>query len=238
MGSENLYAPCKRCGKQVRKDEKNCPECGAKQSKIGTYIKVSVGLFVGFIVLVALLSPGDNRKTSAGSSKNAAKSESSAPALPAFPKKQGEFISIVEVARNEFRNAKNQIMKEEARSSRAANFRTRISGFTVKNWKGVIASFDTTNDGDVTFSVKIKGSFAEFKTWNNSISDVGDRTIIPKGGKLYQSIRTLSKGDEVLFSGRILKNTTDYFKESSLTIAGSMTSPEFLFKFSSITSAE
>jgi hypothetical protein len=59
--------------------------------------------------------------------------------------------------------------------------------------------------------------------------------MISRNDALYQSLTAIKKGDEVTVSGTFLSDTElDYIKESSLTEAGSMTTPEFIVRFSEI----
>ena len=73
---------------------------------------------------------------------------------------------------------------------------------------------------------------------NNKVSYLIDGTIIEKYTNVYKTIKSLNKGDAISFGGDFLKSDTDYFEESSMTIQGSMTSPEYKFKFSSVSSTQ
>jgi hypothetical protein len=44
----------------------------------------------------------------------------------------------------------------------------------------------------------------------------------------------MRRGDQVRFSGDFIRNDTDCVKETSLTLAGSMTDPDFLFRFGDV----
>jgi hypothetical protein len=72
------------------------------------------------------------------------------------------------------------------------------------------------------------------KTWNNSLSDIADRTLIEPNSPVFNAMGVLRNGDWVRFSGRLIPDSTDCVREPSLTIRGTMTSPEFIFRFDDI----
>ena len=72
------------------------------------------------------------------------------------------------------------------------------------------------------------------KTWNNAVSDFGSNTLIEKSDPLYGRLLTSSVGDNIEFSGTFFSSGKDGVEETSLTIAGSLEEPEFLFKFKSL----
>ena len=82
-------------------------------------------------------------------------------------------------------------------------------------------------------SIKISPNI-HIKTWNNSLSDIMDNTLIEKNSPVYKSLFNLVAGQDVKFSGNFFISQEDYIKETSLTIDGSMNDPEFLFKFKEI----
>jgi hypothetical protein len=74
----------------------------------------------------------------------------------------------------------------------------------------------------------------EIKTWNNALSDIASNTLIEKGTPVFNRLFDLSNGQRVRFSGAFLPSDSDFIKETSMTIDGSMRNPEFLFKFKSV----
>jgi hypothetical protein len=59
-------------------------------------------------------------------------------------------------------------------------------------------------------------------------------TLIPHGSALYDQVAKLAVGTTVIFSGIFGPGDRDYLEEMSMTEEGSMTDPEFLFKFTNI----
>jgi hypothetical protein len=96
-----------------------------------------------------------------------------------------------------------------------------------KRCKGALFQTSFTMDSDSEVDVAVK-------TWNNALSDVGDRTLIEPGSPAFNVMGTLRNGDWVRFSGRFFPDQTDCVREPSMTIRGTMTSPEFIFRFDDI----
>ena len=93
----------------------------------------------------------------------------------------------------------------------------------------------TNSEGKAFIEIKLEGAESiVIKTWNNSLSDLMDNTLIENGSGLYNTIADLSEGTEVVFSGTFIADDRDFIREGSMTERGSMTDPEFILKFSSI----
>jgi len=93
---------------------------------------------------------------------------------------------------------------------------------------------ETNSEGKGIISVQLDGAEIRVETWNNAISDLTNNTLIEHGSLLYKTISELKLGDKVIFSGTFLSGEDDYIAEKSLTEFGSMTSPEFTFRFTDI----
>ena len=51
---------------------------------------------------------------------------------------------------------------------------------------------------------------------------------------MYHDLLKLKVGETVRFSGTFFAGDTDCFQEQSMTLGGSITDPEFLFRFSRV----
>jgi hypothetical protein len=162
------------------------------------------------------------------------------PQLASFiPSTQRSFTSIIESFIPSYNAADTEIRKTNVRFQRkdaVARYVAESGGLRFQGWAGQIESLKTESDGEASVSVKLSGSQTIIRTWNNSFSDSDAHTMISRNDALYQSLVAIKKGDEVTVSGTFLlsDNQSDYIKESSLTEAGSMTTPEFLVRFSEI----
>lgn len=56
---------CKDCGKEVSKNAKTCPNCGAKVKKKNIFLGIVVGIVAMFII-VAIVSNGGNEQPTTG----------------------------------------------------------------------------------------------------------------------------------------------------------------------------
>jgi len=133
----------------------------------------------------------------------------------------------------EFGNAANELQQSALRDKRRDALGQTIGSRRIDSWRGTIAELKTNTDGKAILSIRIATDI-EIKTWNNALSDITSGTLIEKWNPVYNSLINLKLGDAVEFSGSFLPSENDYLQESSLTIMGSITQPEFLCKFSSV----
>lgn len=146
-----------------------------------------------------------------------------------------KFRSIIDSARNEYLSARNNIIKTEARQNRRRQLASAFVNAVVTDWIGFVVQLDTTSDGKVIFGVVLDQSDIELSTWNNTLSDIFDHSLIKSESAIYRQLRSLSVGDKIKFSGSFFSDESDFFLEKSLTEEGAMMDPEFLFKFRSVT---
>ncbi|MCL2459416.1 MAG: hypothetical protein FWF31_11385, partial [Desulfobulbus sp.] len=90
------------------------------------------------------------------------------------------------------------------------------------------------SDGKAYIKVQVNPDLT-LSTWNNSLSDIEDKTMIVQGTNLFNSLSSMTKGQKIKFSGSFIKDQQDYYKERSMTIDGSMTDPDYVFRFSEVT---
>jgi hypothetical protein len=147
------------------------------------------------------------------------------------------FITVLNEYSGQFGSAANELQQSALRDKRRDSLAQIVGNREIENWRGRIAELKTNSDGKAILSVSIAPDI-EIKTWNNALSDISSGTLIEKWNPVYGSLMNLKVGDTVVFSGTFLFSDNDYVQESSLTIMGSMTQPEFLCKFTSVTSAK
>lgn len=231
MGSESLFTRCKGCGKDVSKSAKICPDCGAKLRKL-TAIHWA-GIVLGLIVVVAIFSTEDN---SGNASRNTDISGTAANGTNqiAVPEKQSSFSNVVADYTARFGEARNELQQSTLRNQRQADIANALGDYTVDSWVGTISNLATNSEGKAILSVTISPEI-RIKTWNNAFSDIASNTLIEQGTPVYEALFNLSNGQRVIFSGSFFPSRDDFIQETSLTISGSMRSPEFLFRFTSVT---
>jgi hypothetical protein len=144
------------------------------------------------------------------------------------------FISAVTESRDAYRAAQNDMAKGGTRSARKAAICAAMSSLSVKGWTGKISELSSNGDGKGVVGITIADG-VQIKTWNNSLSDIEDYTLINPTTGLFRRLSAMKVGDNVSFSGSFVVNEIDCVKEASFTLSGSMLEPEFIFRFSDIT---
>lgn len=154
-----------------------------------------------------------------------------------LPQSQLSFIQTVESFYEPYVNAPNELKKSALRTQRKNSIRNILRSLQVSEWIGTLKDMGTNREGKAFIEIKLEGAESiVIKTWNNAFSDVmcNTNTLIENGSSLYNAIADLSEGAKVVFSGTFIPDDRDFILEGSVTERGSMTEPEFIFKFSSI----
>ncbi len=150
-----------------------------------------------------------------------------------MPQDQKQFIDIVERFDRAYAQADSDIAKDATRLQRAKAICAAIRTPTVHNWTGTVFKVLSNREGmgflELTLSAHMR-----ITTWNDSIADIGDNTLIDPKSPLFDQAVLLKKYQQVLFSGSFIPDSADCFRETSMTLADSMDQPEFLFRFSDI----
>ncbi|CAO3423065.1 hypothetical protein [Azospirillum doebereinerae] len=202
-----------------------------------TFLKATVGVLALVAVGAAIIGGGKAKPVSPSNTSPVASAAQPSPlsaAAPAMPADQVGFLALIEDARNQYNGAANDMAAGGLRAARRDNLcRLFANGYAVRNWVGQITTLSSNSDGKGVLAVEIaKG--VELKTWNNALSDVSDHTLLDPSSPLFTKLSQMSKNTAVMISGRFLKGKTDCVAESSLSQAGSMRSPEFIFAFSDV----
>ena len=234
MTSESLFVKCKSCNKDISKSSKVCPHCETKQKRLGIFSWIGI-ILGGLIIIGVVNAPNNKNQTSNQNQNNSITNTEDNTTDSQIPKDQAEFIKNISQYSEDFIKAKNELQQSAMRDQRKQTLSRSLRGLSVQSWIGTINKLETNNDGQAILSLRISPNI-EIKTWNNSLSDINANTIISKGSELYKNLFNLSTGQKVIFSGDFLPSKSDFIEETSLTIKGSMESPEFLFKFKSVTS--
>ena len=144
------------------------------------------------------------------------------------------FISAVVRSREAYQAAANDLAKGGTRAMRKKEICAVLHSMSVQQWKGTIAKLSSNSEGKGVLYVKIAPD-VQLTTWNNRISDMSDDTLIEPSSSLFQTLSHLKTGDAVTISGSFVQADQDCVKESSMTLSGSMLSPDFVFRFSEVT---
>jgi len=233
VSSDSIFGPCQSCGKTISKSATTCPECGAKQKKKSIWKKIIIGIVVlNIIGFMGSIGKNEPSPQNAPDKTTSIKKEVSG-LSQSLPEDQKQFIQIVTKYIKEYNGAINELQKAALRDKRKNELASVVSSLVVSNWEGSIAELDTNNDGKGVLSIKIAPKII-LGTWNNALSDIASSTLIEKDSPVYQALLNFKNGTKVKFSGKFFTSETDFLEEKSLTIDGSMESPEYLFRFESV----
>lgn len=182
-------------------------------------IKAALGCALGFVVVGALVGGG----------------RSAAPPVPSvpLPSDQTRFIEAVTKARSQFIAATNELAAGGVRNSRQQAVCNALQGNYASGWIAKVADQSTNGDGKGVVTLELAPNL-QVSTWNNAVSDFSDKTLIDPDTNLFKSLAAMKKGDTVQFSGGFFSSNLDCVGEQSVTMAGSMKSPVFTMRFSSI----
>ena len=208
------------------------------------FLKFVGGMIVALLV-VGFLVGRDDRGGPSSPSITAATATPPAPEPPSarermaslMPTGQAAVVAAVEAARRRFDSAPNDMAKGAARPARARAICAALRSPLVAGWAGIVSKLDTNGEGKGVLEVEI-GPDAYVKTWNNSLSDIGDNTLIEPSSTLFTAASQLREGQLVRFDGTFFRDSTDCVRESSMSLSGSIREPEFIFRFLSISRIE
>lgn len=149
-----------------------------------------------------------------------------------YPKSEARFVRIVETAAATYGRTTNEIKGARILSDRNADA-CRAAGTTVKKWVGSVHDIGATGDGHGWVEIEIAPTIV-VETWNNSLSDAFDDTLISKSASYYDRLGNLEEGDRVAFSGRFVADDESCLRTTNLTKTFNAADPNFLFRFSNV----
>lgn len=202
------------------------------------WIKYSLGA-IAVLALVSALGKkdkdGNNSASSAAlNSDSARQGTNSASPTVSLPSREAEFIKLVEESRRNYSSAQNDLAAGGVRVSRKVAICKILSNdYSVSDWVGTISDLSSNNDGRGVLSIRIAKD-VNLKTWNNAVSDIGSNTLIDPSSPLFSKLSEMSKGTKVKFSGTFIAGGEDCVQEGSMSQAGSMKDPEFIFSYRSV----
>jgi hypothetical protein len=166
-----------------------------------------------------------------------------AAAPPAKKPDEAAFVRAITDYREKYAAAPNDMAKGGLRRDRAVEL-CRTIGLQaakgiVREWTGKIETLSSTGDGYGVLAIRLD-DHVTVGTTNNQISETmsENKTLIKQNSAVFRAAAALSVGERVVFSGNFFPSKVDCLVETSVTQAGSMSDPEFLFNFSAIAPAK
>jgi len=153
------------------------------------------------------------------------------------PYEEEAFIQIVNAAVSQFKNGRNDMESGAARPIRAQALCNLLKSRHIANWLGTVTKLSTNGEGKGVLYIEIAPN-VNIQTMNNSLSDIGNGTLIDPTSSLFRAASHLHEGQQVRFSGAFVESDTDCFEEASMTLRGSITQPEFIMRFEDVSAIE
>ncbi|HWG03877.1 MAG TPA: hypothetical protein VG271_02585 [Beijerinckiaceae bacterium] len=150
-----------------------------------------------------------------------------------MPTSEYRLVNIVSRGKSAFDAAQNDVQRDASRLARAKELCVAIHPGLETEWVGTVDHASANSDGSGVLSIGI-GDDIFVKTWDDSVSDVEELTLIKASEPLFQNVQTLKVGQPVVFSGMLFGSRSDCLKEGRPTQAGSMQSPQFIMRFSDV----
>jgi hypothetical protein len=200
------------------------------------FLKIVGGLFVLGVVASAIKGHDGNAPNS--SSSKTPDQTNVAQATPAIklPNDEAQFIGIVQKAQQASQSAENDLQKGGVRATREKELCSALGSLSISNWVGEIYALSSNSDGKGVLAIKIAPD-AYVQTWNNSLSDITDNTLIDPNSPLFTKAAQLKEGQTVKFSGSFFRSSDDSagcLSEGSMTLDGKLSAPEFIFRFADV----
>jgi hypothetical protein len=152
-----------------------------------------------------------------------------------MPDRQRQFIDVLDDFAARYSQAPNEMAQGALRPQRAKAICSLMNrDGEVRGWVGKVKKMSSNNEGKGVIEISISPR-ASVKTWNNALSDIGDHTLLEPGSLSHTQAVELRPGQSVEFSGTFPLGDKDCLRESSLTQRGSMSEPEWIFRFQTIT---
>lgn len=147
-----------------------------------------------------------------------------------YPESQKSFIGNVLAAKAGYKSGQNAVAQGNERIHRKHNLDS-YKNKKAENWIGTIYQMSTVSDGSKAWLRVQIDLYIILTTSKSERADEGIQSLIPWRTDVYDKLLALKTGDWIMFSGRFFPSKEDGVQEISLTMHGSMTDPEFLFKF-------
>jgi len=151
-----------------------------------------------------------------------------------LPRAERRFLAIVADAQEAAADA-NEIGVVQARHRRGQQLcRLLGSGLQARSWTAVVDSVETTLGGDAGVLELSIADGVKVATWNNSLSDFDDQTLIKEGSPVWRLLAELEEGDVVRFTASFVRDEENCVRESSLIDVNGLLTPTFIARFSAV----
>lgn len=185
-------------------------------------------------VLIGVFGKDEDGQSASAASSGSSAAKSNAPAPVPLPPAQVSLLEAVTSAQAKSRSAENDMQRGGIRAEREKKLCDAMQSLAAKDWIGRVASVGANSEGKGVLEIEIAKDVT-IKTWNNAFSDISHRTLIEPGTPLFEAASMLKRGQTVKFSGSFFRGTGgECIAESSLSLQGKVSQPDFIFRFSAV----
>ena len=151
---------------------------------------------------------------------------------PAPPENQVAFYSMLSNFHTEYVMASNDLQRSSIRTKRQKEIERQLGERRVENWVAEVVSMRTNSDRNAIITLKVDHDFVGLeKPGGFSVIIRNSSFPVKHDSPVYEKMSRLQVGGRFTFSGQFIACKEDYIKEDSLTEFGSMSEPEFDFRF-------
>jgi len=189
---------------------------------------------LGIVCLISILLPDHSSNTNSNATAGASSSATAAPSSRVIiPLDESQFIRIVSDAKSASVTAENDMQRGGFKARRDDQVCNVLTSKTIIDWVGTVRTVDSNSDGKGVLSIAIADGI-RLETWNNDLSDFEDHTLLQPSTKVFNAAASMRSGQLATFSGSFIPDSENCIRESSMTLSGKLTDPEFIFQFSAV----
>lgn len=149
------------------------------------------------------------------------------------PSQQKDFIKIIQKAQVDLDKATNDMIVGGIRQKRREEICRLVGWGSIDDWVGIIKTLDSNTEGKGILVLQIADNVT-LGTWNNSLSDFKDGTLLNPTSDLFSQVSKMNIGEAVVFSGLFILDDKDCVGVQNITANASISKPKFIFKFSAV----
>src|ERR1700722_6980084 len=119
------------------------------------------------------------------------------------PKSEAAYIAAWQAAQEPYKNADTQLKAAAVFNRMLDDMRKAVPDNHVANWVGTIDGVGANSDGDAWIVIAIAPGLT-VQTWNNSLLDIRQHTLIRRDSPLYNALKDFKSGQKVAFTATLI----------------------------------
>lgn len=119
------------------------------------------------------------------------------------PKSEAAYIAAWQAAQEPYKNADTQLKAAAVYNRMLDEMRKAVPDNHVANWVGTVDGVGANSDGDAWIVIAIAPGLT-VQTWNNSLLDIRQHTLIHRDSPLYNALKDFKTGQKVAFTATLI----------------------------------